>query len=340
MTLWVCKGGKRGERESRFQENNLVAIGFNLLDDLSDVHSKEQLKTLYEKAWPDASEGRKSNHVGQLYAFLKKVKIGDLVVVPMKTNGTIWIGKIKSEYKFREDLGSDMKHTRDVIWLRKNVPRSNFDKAVLYTFGSAMTFSKAERHQAEEKVLALIKEKQRPGQIKEKKRSKALEEGPLDLEELATNQLRDYISQKFKGHELAWLIAGILEAQGFKTAVSSPGPDGGVDITASSGSLGLLEPRICVQVKSQESPIDVRVYRELRDKTNKMGATHGLLVSWGGFKNSINQEAKDDVFFIQLWGSSEVIEELLRNYPKLRPEIKSIIPLKQIWILTALEEEE
>jgi hypothetical protein len=57
MTLWVCKGGKRGERESRFRENNLVAIGFNLLNDLSRVQTKDELKSLYEKAWPDASEG-------------------------------------------------------------------------------------------------------------------------------------------------------------------------------------------------------------------------------------------------------------------------------------------
>jgi len=89
MTLWVCKGGKRGERESRFKENNLIAIGFNQLENLSKVQTREELKTLYEKTFPNASEGRKNNHVGQIYAFLQKVKIDDLVVVPMKTNGTI-----------------------------------------------------------------------------------------------------------------------------------------------------------------------------------------------------------------------------------------------------------
>jgi restriction system protein len=333
MTLWVCKGGKRGERESRFKENNLIAIGFTLLDDLSKVQAKEELKVLYEKAWPDAAEGRKNNHVGQIYAFVQKVKVGDLVVVPMKTNGTIWIGEIKSDYKFRQDLGSDMKHTRNVEWLEKDVPRKNFGQGILYSFGSAMTFSKAERHQAEENVIAIVKRQKKevptPGKGED-----------LDIAELATNQLRDSISQKFKGHELAWLIAGLLEARGFKTTVSSPGPDGGVDITASFGSLGLSDPKICVQVKSQESPVDVRIYRELRDKTNKMKATHGLLVSWGGFKNSVYQEARDDVFSIQLWGSKEIIEELLQNYSGLPPEIKTAIPLKQIWILTEPEEEE
>jgi restriction system protein len=334
MTLWVCKGGKRGERESRFKENSLIAIGFNQLDDLSKVQTREELKPLYEQAWPDAAEGRKNNHVGQIYAFLRKVKVGDLVVVPMKTSGNIWIGEIKSDYRFRKDLGSDMKHTRDVEWLRKDVPRSNFDQAILYSFGSAMTFSKAERHQAEESVKALIKGKKTGEEVPK------VSEEEFDLEELATNQLIDYISHQFKGHRLAWLVAGILEAQGFKTTASPPGPDGGVDITASLGFLGLSKPTLCVQVKSQESPVDVTVYREIRDKTSKIHATHGLLVSWGGFKSSIQQEAKDDVFRIQRWESKDVIEQLLRNYQNLSPDIKSAIPLKQIWILTKAEEEE
>jgi len=151
MTLWVCKGGKRGERESRFIENSLIAIGFGLLDDLSVIKSREELKSLYEKIWPDTSEGRMRNHVGQIYAFLKMAKIGDFVVVPMKTSGTIWIGEIQSEYKFRTDLGIDIRHTRDVRWIKKNIPRDEFDKDILFTFGSAMTFSRAKRHQAEKR---------------------------------------------------------------------------------------------------------------------------------------------------------------------------------------------
>lgn len=342
MTLWVCKGGRSGERESRFKENSLIAIGFNLLDDLSKIQSREELKSLYEKAWPDASQGRKNNHVGQIYAFLTKVKIEDLVVVPMKTNGTIWIGRVKTKYKFREDLGSDMKHTRDVKWLKKNVPRNKFDQAILYTFGSAMTFSRAQKHQAERMVMNLVEkgEDQTKGPEEQLIKISEEEEVLIDLAETATNQLRDYIYRRFKGHKLAELVAGILKAQGLKSEVSPPGPDGAVDITASSGFRGLSEPRICIQVKSQESPVGVTVYRELRDKTNKMNATHGLLVSWGGFKKTVYNEAKDDVFKIRLWGSTELIKELLQNYANLPTEIKTLVPLKQIWILTELEGEE
>lgn len=336
MTVWVCKAGKRGQRESRFIENNVISIGWGELNDLSELKARSKLRSLYEKVWPDASKGRQANHVGQIYAFVTKVDIGDLVVVPMKTNGTIWIGEIQGGYKFRTDLGSDMRHTRDVKWIRRDIPRNEFAQDLLYTFGSAMTFSRAERNQAEKRIRAFIRGKKEIYKVLLKEEEKV----SIDIEEEAINQLRDYISRRFKGHELAKLVAGILEAQGFKTMVSPPGPDGAVDITCSSGALGLSEPRICVQVKSQASPVGVTVYRELRDKTNRMNATHGLLVSWGGFKKTIDTEAKDDVFKIMRWGSKEIIEELLRNYINLPTEIKSIIPLKQIWILTELEEEE
>ena len=198
-----------------------------------------------------------------------------------------------------------------------------------------MTFSKAERHEAEKRITDFVRGTKEPP-----RKPGEVEEAPIDLGQMAMDQLRDYISRKFRGHELARLVAGILEAQGFKTIISPPGPDGAVDIRASSGALGLSEPQICVQVKSQDSPIELTVYRELRDKTNRMNATHGLLVSWGGFKKTVYNEAKDDVFKIKLWESKDVIEELLRNYLNLPSEIKALIPLKQIWTLSELEEEE
>ena len=50
-------------------------------------------------------------------------------------------------------------------------------------------------------------------------------------------------------------------AEGWVTKFSPPGADGGVDILAGRGSLGLEAPRLCVQVKSQPSPADVTIYR-------------------------------------------------------------------------------
>ena len=72
----------------------------------------------------------------------------------------------------------------------------------------------------------------------------------VNLEEEANNRIRDYIGGRFHGHEFTRLVAAVLQAQGYAVEVAPPGPDGGVDIVAGSGSMGFDPPRICVQVKS------------------------------------------------------------------------------------------
>ena len=89
-----------------------------------------------------------------------------------------------------------------------------------------------------------------------------------------TNQIVAQIQSRFAGHALARLVDAVLQGDGWMTRISVPGPDGGVDILAGRGPLGLDAPRLCVQVKSQNSPADVTVYRTLQGtmQTFKGGA--------------------------------------------------------------------
>jgi restriction system protein len=332
MPLWICKGGRRGQRESRMLENSVLAIGWEDFGDLSQIKTRNELKRLYKEIRPDASEGRMRNHVGQIFSFLRKAKIGDAVVVPLKTTRKIAVGEVKSDYEFRDDLGVDIQHTRRVRWKKTDVPRTSFDQDLLYSFGAYMTFCQARAKNAQERVLDIVLGK------KPVAPTKGLEVEILrDIEDEAFNQISDFISTKFKGHELATLVAAILEAQGFMTAQSPPGSDGGVDIAASRGPLGLSEPRICVQVKSSESAVGVDVYRQLKGTMSSINATHGLLVSWGGFKSTVEKEARKDAFQIRLWRPQQLIEHLLENYEKIDPEIKAKIPLRKIWALSPSE---
>lgn len=332
MTLWICKGGRRGQRESRMLENSVLGIGWEDLGDLSRINTRNELKTLYRNTYPDASIRRMRNHVGQILSFVKNAKIGDIVVVPLKTTRKIAVGEIKSDYEFRNDLGTEMRHTRRVEWKKTDVPRTSFDQDLLYSFGAYMTFCRARARNAEKRVFDIIAGKKPVTEMK------GLEGEILrDIEDEALNQINDFIQRKFKGHELATLVASILEAQGFMTAQSPPGSDGGVDITASKGPLGLSEPRICVQVKSQKSTVGVDVYRQLKGTMSSINASHGLLVSWAGFKNTVEKEARKDAFQIKLWGPQQLIEQLLKNYEKIDPEIKAKMPLKSIWTLSTSE---
>ena len=85
----------------------------------------------------------------------------------------------------------------------------------------------------------------------------------LDLERLSKDQIATLIGRKFRGHEMARLVDAVLKAQGYTTFVSPPGPDKGVDILAAPGPLGFGKPRICIQVKSQDSPVDSPTLNQL-----------------------------------------------------------------------------
>ena len=60
-----------------------------------------------------------------------------------------------------------------------------------------------------------------------------------DIENEALGVITNLIIQKTKGHGLARIVDAILRAKGFTTYVSAAGPDKGVDILASAGTLGV-----------------------------------------------------------------------------------------------------
>jgi restriction system protein len=333
MTLWMVRAGEYGEREDLAINKNIVIIGWEDLPDLSTIHSREELVDLYAKTYPDSKKMTAANQVGQLWRFIHEMQIDDLIALPLKKQSAIIIGKIKSNYEYRK-IDDSFNHTRQVAWI-KTIPRSAFDQDLLYSFGAYLTVCQIERNDAEERVKKLL-EKETYEPVIEISKEEAEEK--IDIETYAQDIIIKYIDRKFKGHSLARLADAVLKAQGYITFVSPPGPDGGVDILASAGPLGFDRPRICVQVKSSSSPIDVRVFRELRGIMAKYKAEQGLLISWAGFNSKVLQEAKDDFFEVRFWDSGELLNEIFKYYDKFNDELKAELPLKRIMALV-LEEE-
>ena len=101
-----------------------------------------------------------------------------------------------------------------------------------------------------------------------------------NIEEVAYDRITARISEDFAGHNLATLVTAILETDGLKCTQSPPGPDGGIDIIAGRGVLGLDNP-ILVQVKSG-AQVGSPVVNQLQGVMAAHGAEQGLLVAWGG----------------------------------------------------------
>jgi restriction system protein len=221
-------------------------------------------------------------------------------------------------------------HTRPVKWLDTEVPKDNFDQDLLYSFGAFLTFGRVQRDNAEERILKAIgQQPPTPSEPTDEETPDA--EESIDPAELAREQIRQLISQKIAGHDLAELVGGIFEARGFTVTVSPPGADGGVDLLMGSGPTGLESPRVVGQVKTGQADLDV--YRSTFGLKEARKADQGLLVAWGGFQGTVKKEASNEHFSMLLWDAEDLIDALLDSYDKLRDDLRSKIPLKRTWVL-------
>ena len=334
MTIWVVRAGKYGERENQALSDGRAFIGWGELGDLSGINSREDIEELLRQSDPDKKEKTIHNHASQILNFVKKIEIGDLFALPLKKQRAIAFGKFVSDYEYLPNYPYDARHSRRVEWIGEPILRNSFEQDLLNSLGSAMTVFTVSKNNAEKRIMRVIKNGK---QIEIKTTSDTTDsedENIGSLEEQAEQRISDFISRKFKTHPMEKLVASVLRAQGYEVHENeNKGKDGGVDLLAGRGPMGFDQPLLCVQVKSSESPVGIEDYDKLRGVMEKFKATHGLFVSWGGFKGTVDQEAKRDFFKVCLWTGSDLIREIQDVYPSLPKDIRSKLPLKQIWTL-------
>jgi restriction system protein len=335
MALWMVRAGKTGQDEDLALENGVVVVGWSGFPDLSTVKSRDEMLALHEKILPDKKRSSNVNLAGQAWTFKDRIKEGDWVALPLKTRGSVAVGKITGPYEFRSDLDVRPRHARRVAWLNTDIPRTSIDIDILHSLGAFMTVCRIERNNAEARLIAVAEHKSPPPipEIGTASEQDADTSESQDLEEYARDLITKHVGRNFVEHDLTRLVAALIRTQGYETRESPAGPDGGVDIVAGRGSLGFESPRLCVQVKSSAYTLDVKPLRELQGVMKSFGADQGLLVSWGGYKQSVHSEARRLFFEIRLWDSKDLIAMLLRNYEALPDDFQAEIPLKRIWTL-------
>lgn len=345
MALWLVRAGSAGEYENKFLEENRIYLTWEgLSTDLSKIKEKRELYDILLKSYADVKPAAIRNWTGQIWPIAKEMNKGDWVVLPSKKKPAIHFAEIVGDYVNKPDNPDPFYHYRDVRWIATDIPRSNFDQDILYSFGAFMTICRISRNDAEKRIREMAKHDWKspstPVQAKTV-RQQIDEEQPefSDLEQLAKDQIAKFIIRKFKGHGMTMLIEAILQAQGYTTHRSQEGPDRGIDILAAPGSLGFGSPRLCVQVKTGDTPVDRPTLDQLIGTMQNVNAEQGLLVSWGGFKTSIDKELPIQFFRVRLWDQNSIINELMSNYDKLDEDIRAELPLKQIWTLTSIEDD-
>lgn len=344
MALWLVRAGKYGERENLALEEGLVVIGWEELADLSDISSREELRAQFDQTYPDIGKSQRDNWVAQVWAFKGRIEKGDLVALPSKTQPTVAVGRVEGDYEYRAISTGESVHCRAVKWNAPDIPRSQIGQDLLYSLGAFMTVCQIKRNDAEGRFEEILKTGRDPGYGATSPDAGATADEevqgdsyPSDLESIALDQIRKHIEWSFKGHKLANLVKALLEAQGFQTYMSPPGPDHGVDIVASKGPLGFEPPKLVVQVKSQSTPLERSVITELQGAMRNFRAECGLVVAWGGYKRTVEQERARLYFEMRLWNADDLIRAVQTHYEKLPDSIQAEIPLKRVWVLVADE---
>lgn len=354
MTLWVVRAGRHGEREQLALRDGLAVIGWQELSDLSSVDDdRRALAAELARVYPDNNPKTRLNWESQIWPFIassrhpERLKIGDTVGLPRKNKGVIAVGRVIGPYRYRPDLPGDAKHTRTVEWLGE-VTRNALDQDLRYSFGGAMTVFRINRPDAEKHVLKLASgqsggsDTQTTASISEDNGVIATDaRASLDVAETARDQIRDYITRRFKGHGLTRLVAAVLQTQGYQVTIAPEGSDRGVDIVAGRGPLGFETPRLVVQVKSGQAPTDAATVQQLQGAMAMTKAQHGLFVAWGGYRNSINWSSTlTQHFDLRLWTDTELIDAIQSCYDRLPPDIQTELPLQQVWTLVPSGDDE
>ncbi len=333
--LWMVRAGRHGEDEDVALNQGYAIAGFRSIDDLTRFKSFEDLVAHFRSQDPGGRVRSAEVYARQMIAFRDKISMGDLIVLPLKTHrGQIAIGRVRGAYQFAEVVG-EKRHVRKVEWIRPDLPRSAFQQDLLYSFGTFITICRITRHGAEHRVEQVLQGKTDPGYEGEKKEHDDEQEvlRPLDIAQAAHDEIIASVRARFPGHDMARLVEALLQAEGLVTQRSAPGPDGGADILAARGMLGLDQPTLCVQVKATDAPADVTTFRALQGTMTSFQASQGLLVCWGGFTQPVRSEARQHTFRIRLWDQSDLVEALYRAYDRLPEEIQAELPLKRVWVL-------
>jgi restriction system protein len=342
--FWTIRAGKQGERTQWAINKSLIGGGWQDIPDLTGIADKDALRKIVEEI-KGGSKNVVGNYTGQLWAMTQLIQPGDFMVLPIRSTSQIAIGEVTKGYHYlggQED--PNQKHVLGVKWLKTDILKTAIKQDLLYQMGSALTVFQIGNNDAAyrlEQVLATGKD---PGarttfsgdstgdESKDMAASDSGDAGSLDLEQIAQDEIAKRIEEDFKGHELSELISALLTAEGFSCFMSPPGSDGGADVLAGMGPMGMDSPKLVVQVKSQTSPVSDTVIQQLDGAIRRFKADQALLVTFGGVTGPAKNKLETEYFNIRVWTMDDILQSVYKNYNRLPNDLRARIPMKQIWV--------
>lgn len=250
--MWMVRaeGGTLFEKFAK----GVVAVGWELVGDLTPARTREAVRRLYETAYPEDSPGKATNAISVLHKFRSVLQPNHKVVTYNPLSRQYLVGDLVSEYTFSvREVGPEYPHIRKVTWVGR-VNRDDLSPSTRNSLGSTLTLFAINDDAASELLSVLT------GGIAPAEAPKALVKEELtslreDESAKAFELIKDAIVA-LSDRDAEKLVAAVLRAMGYRTRVTPIGPDRGVDVLASPDGLGLEEPRIKAEVKAPSEDAD------------------------------------------------------------------------------------
>lgn len=321
--------GIHTQDDNLFLKNDVIAIGWSDMGDLGNIDAnRDAFKEKYTQIYPDAKKGSIATGAGMLYRFCHEIQVGDYVVFPSKSNREVNIGVVESEYIYDSNQ-TEYVQTRKVKWLQ-HLPRMVFSQGALYEIGSAMSLFSVKNY-ADEFLSVLDKDFMK--NYSSDSEDESVGATADDIIEGTKDFILKELSRQFKGYDLEGFVADLLRAMGYRTTISPQGGDSGIDITAYKDE---LPPRILVQVKSQDGDIRETTIQSLKGAMRE--GDYGLFVTLSNYTKNA-QKYLDSTPIIRGINGTELVELILKYYDDLSDKYRKMIPLKQVYIPIAKEEQ-
>ena len=337
--MWVVRAERGGIFAEYFLSKGVVTIGWGEVGPILDADSSADILGRCAAAYPWDSNG---GH--RIRRFVREMEIGDAVVTYDNDNRMYHVGMIcsRAEHGALVHGGQHSGYVRQVEW-KYQVSRDLLSPDARNRLGSLLTLFRV-RHATSQELRTLCMgwgDISAPSDEPDEDNSDSFGDDVLDSNDLfseyiaKSDQFVEDAIAKLGPFQIQDLMAGILRAMGYRTTVSKPGPDRGVDIFASPDGLGLKEPRIFVEVKHRAGamgPQDIRTFTGGRNSSDRC-----LYLSTGGFTKEARYEAERARMPLTLLTLPDLRELLVSFYESLDPATRALVPLRNVyWPVTEL----
>lgn len=308
LNYWVVRMGRGGKHVSKVLERKIIALGWNELSkSLANFKNFDELRDAVQKTYP---KGAVAQTVGQLWRFLKEMKKGDLVLIPVPFERKIIIGEVINDYYFKKERSFNYSHRRDIKIL-KTIDRDECSQQLKFSLGGLLTVFSVSDH--EEEIRAIV----------EGTPISELEKTHKTIYDAVINRLFELEAREFEK-----FIHHILNLVGFEAAMTSYVGDKGIDVIGNLNAEGLAQIKLNVQVKRVHSSLGIGEI--LRMRGTLAPDENGCIITLSGFTKSAVEDAEDERKKpIALIDGKALVDLILKHYEGLAEEYKKIIGVKQ-----------